>query len=126
MMRQYCKREQGLTMISLALILGLIAFFVLLGLKIVPIYIDHSKVVNALAAVEATTEIETKSKREVINSLKKRFGFNYVYHIEDDDISIVKQGNYLKVDIDYERVEALVGNLSVLVEFHEGFEAGES
>jgi adenine-specific DNA methylase len=113
-------------MISLALILGLIAFFVLLGLKVVPIYIDHSKVVNALAAVEETTDIETKSKREVINSLKKRLGFNYVYHIEDDDISIVKQGNYLKVDIDYERVEALVGNLSVLVEFHEGFEAGES
>ena len=126
MMRRYCKREQGLTMISLALILGLIAFFVLLGLKIVPIYIDHSKVVNALAAVEGTTDIETKSKREVLNSLKKRFNFNYVYHIVEGDISIVKQGNYLKVDIDYERVEALVGNLSVLVEFHEGFEAGDS
>lgn len=87
---------------------------------------DHAKVVNALAAVEETTDIQFKSKSEVLSSLKKRFNFNYVYDIEDDDISIIKEGNYLKVDIEYEVVEKLVGNLSVLVEFHDGFEAGET
>jgi hypothetical protein len=125
MMRRYRRREQGLTMISMALILGLIAFFTLLVLKIGPIYMDHSKVINSLAAVEATTDIETKSKREILNSLKKRFNFNYVYHINDEDITIIKQGEYLKVDIEYEVVQAMVGNLSVLVEFHEGFEVEE-
>lgn len=120
------RQEQGLTMISLALILGLIASIVLLALKIGPIYLDHSKVINALAAVEETTDIETKSKSEILSSLKKRFNFNYVYHIEDDDITVIKQGNYLKVDIEYEVVETIVGNLSVLVEFHEGFEVGET
>lgn len=113
-------------MISIVLILGLIAFFTLLVLKIAPIYMDHAKVVNALAAVENTTDIQTKSKSEVLSSLKKRFNFNYVYDIEDDDISIIKEGNYLKVDIEYEVVEKLVGNLSVLVEFQDGFEAGET
>ena len=126
MMRKYRRREQGLTMISIALILGLIAFFTLLVLKIAPIYMDHQKVVNSLAAVEETPSIETKSKRQIIESLKKRFNFNYVYHIEDEDITIVKQGNYLKIDIDYEVVETIVGNLSVLVEFHEGFEVSDS
>jgi Tfp pilus assembly major pilin PilA len=125
-MKNMMRREQGLTMISLALILGLIASIVLLALKIGPIYLDHSKVINALAAVEETTDIETKSKSEILSSLKKRFNFNYVYHIEDDDISIIKQGNYLKVDIEYEVIETIVGNLSVLVEFHEGFEVGET
>jgi len=126
MTRRYQRQQQGLTMISIVLILGLIAFFTLLILKIAPIYMDHAKVVNALAAVEKTTDIQAKSKNEVLSSLKKRFNFNYVYHIEDDDISIIKEGNYLKVDIDYEVVEKLVGNLSVLVEFHEGFEVGET
>ncbi len=126
MTRRYRRQQQGLTMISIVLILGLIAFFTLLILKIAPIYMDHAKVVNALAAVEETTDIQTKSKSEILSSLKKRFNFNYVYHIEDDDISIIKEGNYLKVDIEYEVVENLVGNLSVLVEFHEGFEVGET
>ncbi len=46
------KRQQGLTFISLVFVLGLIGFFVLLVLKIAPIYLDHSKVVSALAEIE--------------------------------------------------------------------------
>jgi hypothetical protein len=98
------KHQQGLTLISMAFILGLIAFFVLLVLKIAPIYIDHSKVVNALAAIEATTDIETKSEHEVRASLDKRFNMNYVYDVTKDDIKVTKHGNYLKVEIEYETI----------------------
>jgi hypothetical protein len=49
---------------------------------------------------------------------------NYVEHVTNDNIKIVAQPGYVRVEIDYERVEPIVGNLSVLVEFHEGFEAG--
>ena len=107
------------------LILGLIAFFVLLTLKIAPIYMNHSKVVNALAALEEMVDVETLSKRQIYGSLGKRFGMNYVEHVLREDITITKQGNYLKVEIEYERVEKLVGNLSVLVEFYEFFEIEE-
>jgi len=120
------KKQRGLTFISLVFILGLLAFFVLLTLKIAPIYMNHSKVINALAAVEETTDIETKSKYEIGASLYKRFNMNYVEKVKDEDITIVARGNYVSVDIEYERVEKLVGNLSVLVQFHEFFEAGET
>jgi hypothetical protein len=117
-------KQRGLTFISIALILGLIAFFTLLILKIAPIYINHSRVVNALAAVEATTDITTKTKQEIKTSLEKRFDMNYVEHVKPEDIKIIAQPGYVSVNIDYERVEPIFGNLSVLVEFHEGFEAG--
>lgn len=119
------KRQQGLTFISICFILGLIAFFVLLTLKIAPIYMNHSNVVNAFDAVEAMEDIETMSKSEIINSLNKRFGMNYVEKVANDDITITKHDNYLKVEIEYERVEKLVGNLSVLVQFYEFFEKGD-
>ncbi|MCK9608577.1 MAG: DUF4845 domain-containing protein [Methylomonas sp.] len=117
-------KQQGLTFISLVLLLGLIAFFTMLVLKIGPIYFNHSKVVNALDAVENTTDITSKSRAEILNSLLKRFDMNYVDYVTGDDVKIIAQPGYVKVDIDYERVEHMVGNLSVLVEFHEGFEAG--
>lgn len=123
-MRTSLNKQQGLTFISIAFILGLIAFFTLLVLKIAPIYINHSRVVNALAAVENTTDITTKSKQEIKISLEKRFDMNYVEHVKPEDIKIVAQPGYVSVNIDYERVEKIFGNLSVLVEFHEGFEAG--
>ncbi|HBA67496.1 MAG TPA: DUF4845 domain-containing protein [Methylococcaceae bacterium] len=118
------QRQTGLTLISTILLLGLIAFFTLLILKIAPIYIDHSKVVNSLAGLKQTVDIQTKSKNEVWDALDKRFNLNYVYNVTKDDVKITKQGNYLKVEIAYEVVEKIVGNLSVLVEFNEVIEVG--
>lgn len=119
------RRQQGLTLISITLILGLIAFFTLLVLKIAPIYIDHGKVVSALAALKESTDIETKGEYEVRDSLNKRFTMNYVYDVTKDDIKVIKHGNYLKVQIEYETVVKLVGNLSVLAEFNDFIEVGQ-
>ncbi|MCQ8182147.1 DUF4845 domain-containing protein [Methylomonas sp. SURF-1] len=123
-MRSLPRTQQGLTFLSIAFILALIGFFTLLILKIAPIYINHSRVVNAIKAVENTTDIVTKSKSEIKTSLEKRFDMNYVEHVTPEDVTIVAQPGYVRVEVDYERVERIFGNLSVLVEFHEGFEAG--
>ena len=118
------KHQQGLTFISLLLILGLIAFFVLLGLKIGPIYLDHSKVTSALAEIEKTAHIENQSEAQIRDSLSKRFNMNYVDDVTQDDITITKHGNYLKVAIEYEVVRKIAGNLSALIEFNDVIEAG--
>jgi hypothetical protein len=119
------KRQQGLTFISLVFVLGFIATIVLLALKIGPIYLDHSKVVSALAELEKTPDIEEQSEAQIRDSLNKRFNMNYVYDVTQDDITITKQGDYLKVAIEYEVVKPLVGNLSALVEFNDVIEAGQ-
>ena len=119
------KPQQGYTLINLIFMLGIFAFFVLLILKIGPIYLDHSKVKNALASVEKTVDIETKSESEIRTSLSKRFDMNYVADIKAQDIKITKRGNYLKVEADYEVVKKIAGNLSVLVEFYDTFEVGK-
>jgi Tfp pilus assembly protein PilE len=119
------KRQQGLTFISLVFVLGFIAIIVLLALKIGPIYLDHSKVVSALAEIEKTPDIQEQSQAQIRDSLNKRFNMNYVYDVTQDDITITKQSNYLKVAIEYEVVKPLVGNLSALVEFNDVIEAGQ-
>ena len=116
--------QQGLTFISLVFILGLIGFFVLLGLKIGPIYLNHSKVVSALADIKKTPDIEVQSEGEIRSSLSKRFDINYVDDVNQDDITITRHGNYLKVVIEYEVARKIAGNLSVLVEFNDNIEVG--
>jgi hypothetical protein len=125
MMNANFKFQQGLTLISLIFVLGIFGFFVLLILKIGPIYLDHSKVLSALSAVEKSNDIGSLSESEIRSSLTKRFDMNYVKQATEKDVKIVKQGNYLKVNLDYEVVEKIVGNLSVLVEFHDSIEAGK-
>lgn len=119
------KRQRGLTLMSILFILGLIGFFVLLTLKIVPIYLDHGKVTSALEGLKATPDLASKTEFEIRDSLNKRFGINYVYDVKQDNIKVIKHGNYVKVDIEYETVVNLVGNLSALAEFHDTVEAGQ-
>jgi competence protein ComGC len=120
------KKQQGLTFITMMVVLGVISFFVLLVLKIGPIYLNHNKIVNALSAVENMQNVESMRKSEVRISLAKRLNMNYVDKININDFVFVKQRNYLKVTLDYERVEKIIGNLSVLVAFSESFEAGDN
>ena len=109
------KSQQGMTFMSMIFVLGLIGFFVLLILKIVPIYLDHSKVVNALAALEQTTDIQTKSEMEIKSTLDKRLEDELRIRCHArDDIKITKNGNYLKVEIQYEVAKKIVGNLSAI------------
>ena len=118
----YTKRQQGFTFISLIFILGLIVFFVLLGLKIGPIYLDHSKVVSTLSELKRTPGIEEQSESEIRKSLSKHFDMNYVNDVTQENITISRHENYLKVVIEYEVVKNIVGNLSVLVAFNDVME----
>ena len=120
------KKQKGLTFISMMLLLGVMSFFVLLTLKIGPIYLNHNKIVNALRAVENMTGVDSMRKSEVRISLAKRLNMNYVDKVNINDFVFTKQGNYLKITLDYERVEKIIGNLSVLVVFSESVEAGEA
>lgn len=123
-MKSLQSNQRGLTFISIVLILGLIAFFTLLILKIGPIYLNHSKVLSSLESLKEVKDIETKSKSEVLSLLHKRFDFNYVEYVTTRDIKITKRRNYVKVEVEYERVEPIVGNLSALAQFYEIVEMG--
>ena len=119
------KHQQGLTFISLVFILGLIALFVLLGLKIGPIYLNHSKVVSTLSELKKTPDIEYQSESEIRNSLSKRFNINYVNDVTQENITITRHENYLKIVIEYEVVKNIAGNLSVLITFNDVMEVNK-
>lgn len=124
-MQTLAGKQRGLTFISLVFLLCIIGFFALLIIKIGPIYFNHSKVVDAVEAVKNTPDISSQTRGQILSALQKRFDMNFVDFISSDDIHVVSQPGFVEVDIDYERVVHIMGNLSVLAEFHEGFKIGE-
>lgn len=124
-MNASAKRQQGLTLISLIFILGLIGFFVFLTLKVVPIYLDHNKVKSVMTDLKQSPDLTSKTEAEIRENITHRFTIDYVMDVTQDDIKILKHGEYVKVDIEYETVVKLAGNLSLLAEFHDSFEVGQ-
>ena len=123
-MQQRYKKQQGLTLISFFFLMGLIGFFVMLALKVGPIYMDHSKVVHSLESLKNRTDIEHNTKREVWTLLLKQLSMNYISHIKKENVRITSRTNYLKVQIAYHVKQPLFGNLSVWVDFDNAIEVG--
>jgi hypothetical protein len=111
-------RQQGVTAIGWLIILGLIAFFTLLTLKIVPIYIENYSVKSVLKSLKQEAGITRKTKREILTLVDKRFNINNINRVTYRDVVVEQKGGVLTVIIKYDAKEKIAGNISVLIEFN--------
>ena len=117
------QRQQGMTTIGWILTFLLIAFFTLITLKIVPIYIDSYKAVSILDDMEKEAyEIGAMSPGEIVRTLQKRLTINMVQGVTSDDIYVERNGDSLTIGLDYEVRRNLLGNLDVVVSFEKSIE----
>lgn len=119
-------KQYGMTFISLAALLSAGGFVLMVFFQMWPSYLNNFKIKDAMAATESMPSIETMSESEIRQSLQKRFNIGYVEGIDTNkDIQIIKKGTYLSVKTEYEVIKPIVGNVSVLMYFNEGFEKGK-
>lgn len=113
------KNQQGYTLITTLIIPMVMVFFVLLGIKIVPIYMNHSKVQNSFVAIDQTKGVGNMPTRKIRDIINTRFKLNDIENIKASDVKIYSSPSYLKLMVDYVVLEPIIGNLSIQVVFHE-------
>ena len=109
--------QKGMTAIGWLLVLGLIAFFTLITLRLIPAYLEFAKVSSVLESLQDEPGITRKSKTEIIKMITKRFDVNDVYDVDPKIVKVSKDKGVLKVSINYERREHMVGNIDVIATF---------
>ena len=109
--------QKGMTAIGWLLVLGLIAFFTLITLRLVPAYLEFAKVTSVLESLQNEPGITRKTRGEIIQMITKRFDVNDVYQVDAKQVKIKKEKGVLTVSINYERREHLVGNVDVVTTF---------
>jgi hypothetical protein len=105
-------RQKGMTGIGWLIVLGLVGFFVLLALKMVPVY---HKVVSTLESIAKESGYE--SPREIRDLLERRFDISYVSTITHKDVIIKSAGRNFNIRAKYDAREHLFGNVSVMMSF---------
>lgn len=113
------KNQSGLTFISWLIILAIGGFFVLLTLKLVPIYLENQSVKSVVQSLNQDPLVRKQSAQGVRKIIQKRLKINSVYDFPKEYIKIKKSKNKLIVDITYDRIEPIVANVSVMVSFSE-------
>lgn len=111
------KKQFGMTFFGVVFIGGAIVFSAILGMKMVPAYIDYFAVKKILNAMAKDSGFATLTPLEVRKSFDRRAQIDYQNAVEGKDLEISKTPSGNVASVNYKIVIPLVGNVSVLMEF---------
>ncbi len=113
------KRQAGMTGIGWLIVLFLIGFFAMLTFRLAPVYMENYSVKKILKSLEQDPLVAKKSKREIHSLISRKLRVNGVYDLESKVFKITKTTGKIIITADYEVRKPTIGNVELLVTFHE-------
>ena len=112
------KKQQGVTGITIALGLVLLAFFVLIAVTVWPVYMENFNVNSHLKRLSEDSKAKSMTKEELIRTLEKRFGIDDVKSVTREDITVTGEtGRGYEVQVEYEVRKEFLGNVDLVLYF---------
>jgi hypothetical protein len=104
------------------LVLGMVGFFVLLTLRLFPIYSNNFKIKNIVEGLSIEKNIFRMPRNDMLKLIDKRVNINYVEGFKHEHlvIQLKKTGNK-EIHIRYEDRRPILGNLDVVANFDDFF-----
>jgi len=115
-------RQSGLTFISILMLLVIFGFYVYLGLKLLPIYLEYYKVKSVVSAVQKESQTAQQTPEQIRQTLMNRFYINEVRRLTGKEIKIKSVPAGTLVEVEWEVREPALGNVDMVVYFNEKFE----
>lgn len=122
------KHQQGMTFLGWIIVLGLIAFFTTIILRLFPLYNEAFKVNSSLRAVASEPDIASKNTTEIRKFLLRNFEVQDVDRFDRNSIKKVLKVNKIKgskdrlITMAYEIRGPLVANLDIVMNYHDSIE----
>ena len=111
------KRQRGVTFVGMVFIAGLIVFAAIIGLKLIPAYIEYATVVNHLREIAHSPDARGASPKDIQTMFNKRAQIDAISVLKGDDLEIEKDGDQVTIRAAYSTNIKLFGNLSACVDF---------
>ncbi len=112
--------QRGASVWMVLLFVIVLGFGAVFGLKLIPIYLEGWKVERAVEGA-LQSGVESATVKEIRAAIQRRLDIDEVRRITEVNMSefmtITKRGERVTVDISYDRVEPLFGNLSIMAHF---------
>lgn len=115
--------QYGISTVSMALLLLIGGFLVLVGLRLMPIYLEHWKVVSSLESLSNEPELAAKTGPEILDLLMKRLDVNDVDNVSKENVEIKRADTSVSVRVKYEVRKELIGNIDAVAKFDDSIRA---
>lgn len=110
-------KQKGLTLIGFLMLAILLASAAIIGMKLVPVYLEFYSVKNALEKIAEDPKMRKATPREIKSALGNYFDVSYVSTISSKQVKLVREKTGLKMKVDYEVRRSVVGNLDMVAKF---------
>lgn len=112
-------KQNGMTMMSWLVVLGIVVFFILIGIKMIPTYLENYSIKQVLVNMENDRAVRTMSPAEMKVSFMKRLKINSVYEFDRNSIQIKKEKTGTRFEVTYEIRKPVAGNVAIVMAFSE-------
>lgn len=116
------KNQQGLTMISWLLVLTMVGFFIMMGMKLAPVYLQHYTIQNVLESLRKDALVSRKPVTEIRTMLSRRLDMNSIKKLKRENVKIRRSSGITTIEVNYEERRPIAGNLDAIMTFHESVE----
>ena len=113
------QRQNGMSGVGWIIVAGIFGLLLISFFKVFPIYYDNFKLKTVLESLQHDTTVDSKSKRAIWESLRKRLYINEVRSIKREDIAMERKNGKTTVTVSYEQREKYLGNLFIGGQFVE-------
>lgn len=110
--------QQGISLSGFLLGAVLLVLFSILGLKMVPAYIESAEVAKIFSAIATDPEMQNASVAELKGEYVKRASIDDIRAIRADDIEFQQQGEQWLLSAHYTVTIHLLANVSLLLDFN--------
>ena len=111
------KRQEGMTAISMMVLIGGLVFVASLVLKVAPVYVDNSSVNSVVTSFDGKNDMAGSTKKMVLEAFHKRLRINNVTTLPKEAVSLVKKDGDFILVVEYEPRGQLIGSLEYIVSF---------
>ena len=111
-------KQKGMTFIGLVLAIAAVIFLAVIGMKVVPAYLEFFSIKKAIQHIASDSAFATMSKKDIETAFNKSADAGYITVIRGKDLTIEKgeAGNVVKAE--YQVVLPIVSNASILLDFN--------
>ncbi len=120
-------KQRGITFIGLVFVIAAIVFVAVLGMKLIPAYLEFMSVKKVIVKIAHEPAFAEMNKKDIADEFDKGALIDNIKAVQGRDLEITKQGSGKQtVSVQYQVVVPLVANVSALLDFNASTDSNAS
>jgi hypothetical protein len=111
------KHQRGITFVGMLFIGALIVLGAIIGLRLVPPYIEYATISSHLRDLARSPDARSASEREIALLFNRRAQVDDIRAVSGQDLEIIREGEQVSISASWSTKVKLLGNVSACIDF---------